>query len=332
MVVRGITFGYLTVIAIAIVALSLPLPDNTRGDSFLKIALFVIPLFVCAQPLRLILKRHPSPTRQLIEDARANWPKLLWAGAIYLSLALTLEAFSGIKKSIPSLMPFYLDPFLIELDRVLFFGTDPWRITHAVFGWATQPIVWLYNAWHFVHIGLAVWVAFSLDEIAKIRFTLLLQFIWVVLGGGAALLMSSVGPVMVGDFFADRSFDPLLVTLQERAPSVIAIKDALIATMDNPLLISGISAMPSIHVAISVAAALWLQRYRLKLLAFVGWAYAAVIYVGSIHLGWHYATDGLFSAPAVLLVWWLAGKYVAWLDGRELVLGRRPTPVRETSR
>lgn len=146
------------------------------------------------------------------------------------------------------------------------------------------------------------------------------------------MLMSSVGPVMVGDFFADRSFDPMLSVLQQRAPSVIGIKDALIATMDNPLLISGISAMPSIHVAIAVAAALWIQRYRVKVLTLVGWTYAAAIYIGSIHLGWHYATDGLVSAPLVLLVWWLAGKYLGWLEGRELTLGRRPVLYSKTDR
>lgn len=332
MVLRGTTLGYLTVIAIALAAAALPVPDNNRGDSFLTIAVLVIPLFACAQPLRLMLNRHPAPTRQIVHDLREHWPKLLWAAALYLSLAITLETFSAIKKSIPFVVPFYLDPLLVDLDRLLFFGTDPWRITHTLFGWATQPMVWLYNAWHFVHIGLAVWVAFSFDEIQKIRFTLLLQFIWLALGGGAAMLLSSVGPIMVGDFFGDRSFDPMLDVLQSQAPSVIGIKDALIATMDDPLLISGISAMPSIHVAISVAAALWLQRYKVRALTIVGWAYAGAIYIGSIHLGWHYATDGMVSAPLVLLVWWLAGKYLDRLQGVEIAIGRHSPAIHTTDR
>lgn len=323
MVIRGTTFGYFTVIAIAIIAASLPLPGNNRGDSFVTTAILVVPLFVCAQPLRLALKRHPAPLKQLIDDLKDHWPKILWAVALYLSLATTLEAFSSIKKSIPLVVPFYLDPFLIDLDRLIFFGTDPWRITHGLLGWATQPIVWLYNAWHFVHIGLAIWVAFAFDEAEKIRFTLMLQFIWLVLGGGAAMLLSSVGPIMVGDFFADRSFDPMLEILQQQAPSVIAIKNTLIATMDDPLLISGISAMPSIHVAIAVAAALWVQRYKIKAVTFAGWGYAIAIYIGSVHLGWHYATDGMVSAPIVVLIWWLAGKYLRWLNGLEFPLAQR---------
>lgn len=322
MTIRGISIGYMTVVAIALIALLAPVPDNNRGDAFLNLAVVFIPIFAIFFLLRPILARSANPVQQLREDLRLHWPKVFWGAALYFSLSMSLEVFSGIKKSIPFVVPFYLDPFLVDLDRALFFGTDPWRITHALFGWATQPILWLYNAWHVVHIGLAIWVAFAFDETQKIRFAIVLQFIWLILGGGLAMALASVGPVMVGDFFGDRSFDPMLDVLSKQAPSVIMVKDTLIATMDNPLLISGISAMPSIHVAVSVAAALWLQQQGSKVLAIVGWSYAFVIYIGSIHLGWHYATDGLLSAPLVVLVWWLAGKYVNWLEGREFALGK----------
>lgn len=316
--IRGISFGYLTVIAIALFALALPVPDNNRGESFAYIAILLSPLVLALHPIRLMIARHPSPIGQIIEDLKRHWPKLIWSVALYLSLAMSLETFSAIKKSIPFAVPFYLDPFLIELDRTLFFGTDPWRITHAAFGWATPAIEWYYSGWHLVHIGLAIWVAFAFDEAAKIRFTLLLQFIWLGLGGGAAMLMSSVGPIMVGDFYEDRSFDPLLDVLSEQAPTAIAIKNALISTINDPMLISGISAMPSIHCAIATAVALWLQHFGKWPLTVLGWGYLVAIYIGSIHLGWHYATDGLFSAPLVVLVWWLAGRYVRWLETLDL--------------
>lgn len=126
---------------------------------------------------------------------------------------------------------------------------------------------------------------------------------------------------MVGDFYDDQSFAPLVQILAEKAPEVIATKNFLIATMEEPLLVSGISAMPSIHVAVSVFAALWLQQYRRSFLTLSGWTYAVIIYIGSIHLGWHYATDGFVSAIAVTLMWWLSKKYVAWLRGRNFVFG-----------
>lgn len=320
MVIRGLTIGYFTALAIALVAAILPIPDNNRGDSFLKIALLVIPILLAAQPVRLILTGHPEPTRQLLEDIRRNFKNLLWAVVIYFSLALCLEAFSGIKKSIPFVVTFYADPVLIDLDRILFLGTDPWRLSHMLLGWSTSLIVSIYNAWHFVHLGLAIWIAFSFDEARKIQFALTIQFVWLILGGLMAMLLASVGPVMVGDFYQDESFDPLLLVLRESAPTVVATKDILIATMDDPLLVSGISAMPSIHVAIGVLAALWLQSYRIALLTWAGWSYALAIYVGSIHLGWHYSTDGLVSAPLVVAMWWISGKYVSWLKSREFTI------------
>lgn len=325
MIIRGLSLGYITVLAIALTATVLPIPDNNRGDSFLMIALPLVPIFLALHVAKLLLTRDPHPTQRMIADIKAHWPKLIGAGAIYASMAISLEVFSGIKKSIPFVVPFYLDPPLVELDRALFFGTDPWRITHGLFGWATRPIAWLYDTWHILHIGMAIWIALSVDEAQKIRFAIVLQFIWLCLGGGLAMLLSSVGPIMVGDFYGDRSFDPMLATLTEQVPRVIAIKDTLIQTMDDPLLISGISAMPSIHVAIAVASALWLQRFKIKPLSVVGWAYAFAIYIGSIHLGWHYATDGLVSAPLVLLVWWLAGRYVRWLERREFSIGEGQT-------
>lgn len=95
------------------------------------------------------------------------------------------------------------------------------------------------------------------------------------------------------------------------APRVLVVKNVLIATMDDPLMISGISAMPSMHVAIAVLFALWLQSYRNTWLTITGWAYASVIYLSSIHLGWHYATDGPVSAAFVASVWWLVGRFQA---------------------
>lgn len=321
MALRGLTIGYLTIAAIALGAYLLPLPDNARGDAFFTLALLCVPAFIAIQPVRLFLQRHPAPLRQLASDLRTHWRAILWTGVIYASLAVSLETFTSIKKSIPAHNWFYADPFLIDLDRTLLFGFDAWQLSHNLLAWTTPFQVWVYNGWHFVHVGLAVWIAFAFDEAQKIRFTLLLQFVWLVLGGLLATLLSSVGPVMVGDFYDDARFDPLIAALQERAPSVLAIRDTLVATVDDPTLISGISAMPSIHVAVAVCAALWLQRYRVLPLTVLGWSFAAAIYIGSVHLGWHYLTDGLVSAPLVLAAWWLTGRYVGWLETRDFTIG-----------
>ena len=324
MAIRGLTLGYLLVAAIAIGAYLLPVPNNTRGDAFFTLALFCTPAFAALHPIRLLLQRNPTPVRQIIFDVRKHWRAIVWTVVVYASLAVSLETFSAIKKSIPYNNWFYADPFLISLDRAIFSGSDAWQITHAWLEWTTPVQVWLYNAWHFVHIGLAIWIAFAFDEVQKVRFTLMLQFIWLVLGGLLATLFSSVGPIMVGEFYQDHSFDPLLSTLREHAPSALIIRDRLVASVDDPNLISGISAMPSVHVAVAVCTALWLQRYRVKALTILGWSFVLTTYVGSMHLGWHYSTDGLVSAPLVILFWWVSGRSVNWLAGRTFWFGEKP--------
>jgi hypothetical protein len=49
-------------------------------------------------------------------------------------------------------------------------------------------------------------------------------------------------------------------------------------------------------------------------------AYAVIIFIGSVHLGWHYALDGYLGIAGVWLIWKFAG----------FVLGRpAPAPGRE---
>jgi hypothetical protein len=80
-------------------------------------------------------------------------------------------------------------------------------------------------------------------------------------------------------------------------------------------LIEGIAAMPSVHVALPVlyALAAWKLHRRLGILF---GAYALLIFLGSVHLGWHYAVDGYVTLLIVPMVWWLSGKALTWQNGR----------------
>jgi hypothetical protein len=39
-------------------------------------------------------------------------------------------------------------------------------------------------------------------------------------------------------------------------------------------------------------------------------AFAAVIVVGSVHLGWHYAVGSYYAVVSSLALWWAAGRIV----------------------
>jgi membrane-associated phospholipid phosphatase len=78
-------------------------------------------------------------------------------------------------------------------------------------------------------------------------------------------------------------------------------------------MLNGISAMPSMHVAMAVLFALvgWKTNRGLGALLTI---YAILIQIGSVHLGWHYAVDGYASAAAVSSLWLVVGRLT---DGRK---------------
>ena len=65
---------------------------------------------------------------------------------------------------------------------------------------------------------------------------------------------------------------------------------------------SGISAMPSVHVAIVVLNALLFSTVS-RSLGIASWGFALLIFIGSVYTGWHYALDGYVSAIVVLIIW-----------------------------
>ena len=77
-------------------------------------------------------------------------------------------------------------------------------------------------------------------------------------------------------------------------------------------LINGISAMPSMHVGASILFAILGFASGKKWLGYLLSAFAFLIFIGSIHLGWHYAIDGYAGAVVAVVCWWVAGKIVDW--------------------
>jgi hypothetical protein len=320
----GYWIAYLTIVGVSVLSSLIllwfgrthPLPPPTGGSSFPFVTFSLTILFVIAvvRPLLLVIRRHPAPTRQLIADVQRHKGWLVTVGLMAIVLPHTLDTATRFKQLIPQLVPFYADHAIANFEHRLL-GVDAWKITHAVIGAeATRAIDLVYGLWHLVNISLLCWMVLTRDRRYQIQAVLTYQLAWLLLGGAAAIGLASVGPCFLQAFTGDPRFAPLMAQLRavngpEGLNSLVAMK-YLLANVDRNALGAGISAMPSLHVGIAVFAVLvaFRQTRRMWMRA-IALAYAAVIYVGSIHLGWHYASDGIVGGAGMALIWLACGRF-----------------------
>lgn len=247
----------------------------------------------------------------------------LMRGALFVMIVLFLgRAFTSFKTAIPNYVPFYADPMLADFDRIVF-GTDAWRLTHGVIGpFGTMLIDRVYAVWIFVMLLYMGWFCFTRNQKLQLQGLLTFLLTWAILSNFCALAMSSVGPCFYELFYQDPRYAPMMAELRainnDHPLIVLRAMDFLTDSIGKERFGAGISAMPSLHVAIAFLCFLvswtYARRWWVKLLAGL---FFATISVGSVHLGWHYASDGIVSVIVTGLIWWGTGRFVSWVEARE---------------
>jgi len=229
-------------------------------------------------------------------------------------MPLFLNTYGSWKGMIPDLHPFALDQAFTDLDRLLHLGRLPWELLQPALGHpvVTRTIDVLYILWLPINAGVLVWQGWSRRGVRS-RFFLSYLLIYIVLGTAGAIALSSAGPcyfeAVTGRPSPYAALMGYLTTLDAEQPIIaLRVQRTLwenYATGQNMPFV-GISAMPSVHVAVAVLFALLGWRTS----SWLGWLftiYAGVILVGSVHLGWHYAVDGYVSIAGALAIWALVG-------------------------
>lgn len=282
-----------------------------------------------------IVRREPRPLRVIARDLGAIIGNPATGINILLPLAilpLFLSAFTSFKSMIPEVRPFSFDPLLSSLDSTLHGGQAPWELTHALFGSPGLTVAinaaynfWFFLMWVFVFAQL-IRVKTAVQRRDRMQFFVTFVLTWGMIGSVLAFLLSSAGPCYFGRIVTDMAdpYAPLFTRLRaidqafDAAGSywgvwALGTQQTLweLYQGSETHIGSGISAMPSMHVAIATLMALAAFRIR-RWLGWVMAGYAAIIQIGSVHLGWHYALDGYLSVLLTILLWRLAG----WLVTR----------------
>lgn len=284
-------------------------------------------LWLCVQAL------IQSTRRPVVETIVASCRRLLRSRFLEryafaaLVLSIFMAAFLYNKMRIPEVAGFQWDQAFAKMDYWIF-GDHPWKLLQPVIGYPIVTLVLdlLYSIW--VPLVFLFWSGLfasrRIDPIVCRRFWISTVASWLLLGLGMATVLSSAGPTYFDDIFpyAASPYAELEKYLNQTANTFTLTssmaKDYLWAiyagNLDEP---GGISAMPSMHnaqCALFVAAAYSIDKRIGHLML----AYAVLIFLGSIHLGWHYAVDGVVGIVGALLIWIVSG----------IVVGRR-TPVSE---
>ncbi|SFO75289.1 PAP2 superfamily protein [Mesorhizobium sp. NFR06] len=281
-------------------------------------------------PLRLLL----GSLYQLLADRRRIANGLNGLAAI-MAFA---SGFAVLKGAIAVLAPFSWDQTLAQSSVELHFG-------RAAFQWlwwiVESPLaIYLlnlcYNLWFAVLLALVFSsIAAARDSLLRHQFLLSFMLVWLIGGFVIALAFSSAGPCYYGRLGLGDLFQPLMDALQSANRQypiwALSVQESLWSgQMGSTSGRMGISAFPSIHVASSVLFALYVTRLSTSL-GIVMWAFAAIIMVGSVLLGWHYALDGYAGALISITIWKITGAVLSRTTDAWFLAGAGSLPCTQAS-
>lgn len=283
------------------------------------IAALTGPVFLlCAWTVYVMCMRRPARLcHYLYRELRRHLSRerLLHALPALLLVPVFALSFTAFKSSIPRLHPLDWDARLSAIDIALHGGQAAWTWLQPLLGHPllTGLLNVAYHFWFLLFYALLYWLILDMRRpLLRMQFLLSFTTAWIVLGSVVAVLFASAGPCYYGHFHASDPYAPLMAYLHESNHSVpvwaLRVQDMLWQGYQSGGGVGelGISALPSMHVATSVLMALvaWPIR-RAAGLALA--AFAVLIMLGSVHLGWHYALDGYVGALGAIIIWRVVG-------------------------
>lgn len=273
----------------------------------------------------IMLVRRPRRLFRHLADDFTNTlfslERLILALPVLVGMPVAMSLYSSLKRMIPDLVPYRYDEAFWQIDRWLHFGHDPWEWLQPLLATpaTTSAISTLYHEiWLLLMLLIWIWQACSLARPhLRLQFLITYLLVWVLLGNVGAVALSSAGPVYYAEVTGLSSPYRLLFEYLYRADGASGVSALKLQEMLWASLASGgrgvgtgISAMPSVHVATTVVFALLAANYS-RILGLLFAAYVTIVVVGSVHLGWHYAIDAYVSIVSTVALWRLVG---AWLE------------------
>lgn len=261
----------------------------------LPLWLLVGALIACMYGFAIMIgDRVPSPVAHIARLVRDDWRFLVLFGFGLALTGLNMTTFMWTKPLLNYAVPFWADPLLADFDRALFLGHDPWRLLTWL---NTTPLAIFYHRGWFAMMILTLVIVLAARPSPEKSAVMLTYFLlWSVAGPVIHILLPAAGPI----FFAQLGYGDRFAALQNVSEtSEVATYLWTIYAGEGFGAGSGISAMPSLHIATTAWMLIAIHRFARRLLVPMA-AAGLLIFLLSIALGWHYAADGIVGAAAAL--------------------------------
>jgi hypothetical protein len=255
--------------------------------------------------LRFAVEGEVRPFRRLVTKAKSRGPYLLMP---ILIVPLFLASFTATKSSIPYLVGFDWEAFWANADSAIL-GQDAWKIAHALLGDAHErSFEFIYaGVWGFALILSFSFVALTWGPRRLATFYTAMFATWFVAGFAAAYAFSAAGPVFapITDPNLAERFGPLTATLASHLTPhglVQITQQVLEKSLTHQMVVlgGGVSAMPSMHLAVAMIFVMATRGTRWSAITIPFWG---LIFVLSAYFGYHYWIDGIAGSIIASLCW-----------------------------
>lgn len=299
-----------------------PINPLMYAPVFAGIALAVALFFVIRCAVRLSGKRKTGGSdTTLYEELKSETAieDIARIAVLLTGFSLVVSVFQSAKAMIPAIQPFVYDVLFGQIDKAVHGGFYPHELLQPLMGFPVISfiVLLLYNLW--LPLVFMVFLVQILDRgNPRMQRRYLMSFLlaWMLIGTFGAVLLSSAGPAyyeqVVGLVPGTGPYAGLLGyygDVEAVLPFFLGDMHAMLWQFYQDGTVgpgAGISAMPSVHVALATHMFL-VMRHRGQMWARIFGVYAVVIMLGSVHLGWHYAVDGYLGGALMVLIWWFAG-------------------------
>jgi hypothetical protein len=250
-------------------------------------------------------------------EARAYLRRILTAGWLTDTLRLIVFAvlmvhtYGWIKLTVPVFHPRLFDAELWDLDQHLFLGYSPTVFLLTIFRRILPAFDWSYANIFFASLVIGFTYFLSApDRRLRVAFADGNSAMWIT-GAWLYLAIPSIGPAYrFPDVWLE--YNRMLPVTQHFQLMLIRNYQAMLRLAaggsEQIMVIYGVAAFPSLHVAFQTYAFLWMRKLW-RYGEFVFGFFLFVIFLGSMVTGWHYLVDGVAGMVLAALCYWGARRW-----------------------